>query len=174
VYADYVQLERVFYNLLENAARYSLPIEGQEASKHTEISVIIDTVDDAASSSESVGITWLRVRVIDHGPGIPPQERERIFKSFYARSYGNGLGLAICKGIIDAHQGQIWVEAADEHEGGSLSGGDAARTLSSGSCFIFTLPTHPYPGRGVSAHLGNNEVVEDSQVLFVPTLEELP
>src|SRR5205814_2242922 len=52
VYGDHIQLERVFYNLLENAARSSLPGEGQEASKRSEIRVIIDTVDDAASSSE--------------------------------------------------------------------------------------------------------------------------
>jgi two-component system sensor histidine kinase KdpD len=165
VYGDHIQLERVFYNLLENAARYSLSDEGQEASKRPEIKVIIDTVDDAASLSEATSITWLRVRVIDNGPGVPPQERERIFKSFYTRSYGNGLGLAICKGIIDAHQGRIWVEGANEH------GED---TFSSGSCFIFMLPIHSYTGGGLPSYMGNHEILEGSPPLHIPTLEELP
>lgn len=175
VYADHVQLERVFYNLLENAARYSLLLEEQETSERAEISVIIDTVDDTASSSELAGTTWLRVRVIDHGPGVPPRERERIFKSFYAlRSYGNGLGLAICKGIIDAHQGRIWVEAAGGHEGDALTGGQADHISSSGSCFIFMLPTHPYLGGGLPVHIENHEVGENPHPLLVPPLEELP
>ncbi len=164
VYGDHIQLERVFYNLLENAARYSLPDEGREAS-NPEIKVLIDTINDAASPSEPTSIPWLRVRVIDNGPGVPPQERERIFKSFYAGSYGNGLGLAICKGIIDAHQGRIWVEGANEH------GEDV---LSSGSCFIFMLPTHSYTTGGLPIHRGNHEILEDSHSLRIPTLEELP
>ncbi len=174
VYGDHAQLERVFYNLLENAARYSLLSEGQEASKRAEISVLIDTFDEATSSSAPTGIRWLRVRIIDHGPGVPPQERERIFKSFYARSYGNGLGLAICKGIIDAHQGRIWVEAADKHEGDVLAEGQNTYTPSSGSCFIFTLPTHVYAGGGVPTYRRNPEGGEDAPLLRIPTLEELP
>ncbi|MGH2507406.1 MAG: ATP-binding protein, partial [Ktedonobacteraceae bacterium] len=54
------------------------------------------------------------------------EERERIFKSFYSLTpHGNGLGLAICRGIVEAHQGRIWVEAA--------AGGG-------GACFVFVLP----------------------------------
>ena len=114
IYADYAQLERVFYNLIENAARHSLD--------NTEIIIILDTI-----GKEPITV---RVQVIDQGVDIPEHEREHIFSSFYSqRTYGNGLGLAICKGIIDAHQGSIWVDAA---EGG-------------GSCFVFTLPTHPHP-----------------------------
>ena len=97
-----------------------------------------------------------------------------MFKSFYARSYGNGLGRAMCKGIIDAHQGRIWVEAADEHEGDVLSEEQTARTLSSGSCFIFTLPIHPYTGGEVLIHTRNQEVLEDAHILRIPNLEELP
>ncbi|GAC1465044.1 MAG: hypothetical protein NVS2B12_06830 [Ktedonobacteraceae bacterium] len=112
IYADYAQLERIFYNLVENAARHS--------ADGTEISVIVDTIENEALT--------MRIQVIDQGVTIPEQERERIFSSFYSqRTYGNGLGLAICKGIVEAHQGTIWVEAAP--------GG--------GSCFVFTLPTHP-------------------------------
>ncbi len=122
IYVDHAQLERVFYNLLENAARHSPP--------RAEILIRLE-------ASEGVP-QMLKVRVIDHGPGIPVYEREHIFKSFYSlRSYNNGMGLAICKGIIEAHQGKIWVEEAEE----------------GGSCFIFTLPTYPY----MTAPIGKGE-----------------
>jgi two-component system sensor histidine kinase KdpD len=75
----------------------------------------------------------LLVSIADRGPGIPQGEREHIFEKFYrisrkanapGRPRGLGLGLAICRGIIDAHRGQIWVQP---REGG-------------GSVFCFTLP----------------------------------
>ncbi|MBV9615092.1 MAG: GAF domain-containing protein [Ktedonobacteraceae bacterium] len=112
IYVDHVQLERVFYNLLENVARSS--------SQPTEIGVHVDVIGESQK--------LLRVRVLDYGYEVPIQERERIFQTFYSPgSDSNGLGLAICKGIIEAHQGRISVEA--------LPGG--------GSCFIFTVPLHP-------------------------------
>lgn len=114
VYADRVQLERVFYHLLENAA--------SRTSATGEIMVRLDADDGV-----------LRACVIDRGRAIPAHERERLFKSFHSlRSYGNGLGLAICKGIVEAHQGHIWAEAAD-----NTSPSDC-----SGACFVFTLPIH--------------------------------
>jgi signal transduction histidine kinase len=71
------------------------------------------------------------VRVVDQGPGIGPQERERIFEAFYqspqtgSRSHtGSGLGLAIAKGFVEANGGAISVE--------SLPG--------QGSSFIVTFP----------------------------------
>jgi signal transduction histidine kinase/GAF domain-containing protein len=119
VQVDYVQLKKVLHNLLENAVRHS--------SENTEIVIAIDTVvgrNEEAGSSEDTSLL-LRVRVIDHGSGIPKGEQERIFKAFYSLdSQGNGLGLAICRGIIEAHQGRIWVEP--------VPGG--------GSCFAFVLP----------------------------------
>lgn len=117
LYADYVQLERVLRNLLENAARYS--------PKQTEIRVLVDSPGPQIPGLPEALTNGVRVRIIDQGPGIPEEERERIFKSFYSLApQGNGLGLAICRGIIEAHQGRIWVEAA--------TGG--------GSCFVFVLP----------------------------------
>ncbi|MBV9230929.1 MAG: GAF domain-containing protein, partial [Chloroflexi bacterium] len=133
VYIDHVQMERVFYNLIENAARHS-PERG-------EILIALDVVND--------GTEMLRVQVIDHGSGVPEHERERIFNSFYSlRSYSNGLGLAICKGIIDAHQGRIWADAA----------------VDGGSCFVFTLPTHPYsmvPGGGEATSSTKGALLND-------------
>ena len=113
IYVDYAQVGRVCYNLLENAVQHS--------PQGSEIGIEINMIGEDPE--------WVRVKVSDKGQEIPEQERERIFTSFYsARSYGNGMSLAISKGIISAHQGEIWVEAA--------TGG--------GSSFIFTLPAHSH------------------------------
>lgn len=115
VYADHVQLEHVFYNLLENAARHS--------PQCTDIDVMMEAVGEASMA--------LRIQIINYGDRIPEHEYERIFKTFYSlrsQSYGSGMGLAICRGIIEAHQGQIWLDP----------------TVKEGTCFAFTLPIHPH------------------------------
>jgi two-component system sensor histidine kinase VicK len=73
----------------------------------------------------------LVVHVKDQGVGIAANEIERVFERFYqsaaaasSRKGGVGLGLAICKGIIEAHEGQIWAQSE----------------LGKGSTFTFTLP----------------------------------
>ena len=119
VYVDYVQIKRVLHCLIENAVHHS--------PEHAEIVIAIDTVnvgdEDVVTSEDSHH--YLRVRVIDHGTGIPNEEHERIFKTFYSLdTQGSGLGLAISRGIIEAHQGRIRVEPA----------------LGGGSCFAFVLP----------------------------------
>jgi signal transduction histidine kinase len=52
------------------------------------------------------------VRVSDRGPGIPPEERERVFEEFRSGSEGGrvGLGLSIARAIVQAHGGRMWVE----------------------------------------------------------------
>jgi two-component system sensor histidine kinase KdpD len=92
--ADPVQLERAFANLLENGVRHG---GGRPV---------------LVRSRETGG--RLVVRVVDQGPGIPEQERERIFEPFYRRESGNrgfGLGLAIAKGFIEANGGEVAVES---------------------------------------------------------------
>jgi signal transduction histidine kinase len=70
-------------------------------------------------------------RVIDHGPGVPANMRERIFERFVRDEdsgvEGTGLGLAIVRGIIEAHAGRVWL---DDPDGG-------------GAVFAFTLPAAP-------------------------------
>jgi two-component system sensor histidine kinase KdpD len=109
---DELLLEQVFINLLENAARYTAP--------GTAIGVRAWAEDGAVV-----------VEVSDRGPGIPPGEEQAIFRKFYRGAAlvsqpagGAGLGLTICRGIVAAHGGRIWVESRD--------GGGAA--------FRFTLP----------------------------------
>lgn len=97
VRVDAHQIRRVLVNLLENALKYSPPEEPVR-------------MQVTATPSEAV------VRVIDHGPGVAPDERERIFEPFHRGSVsgearGAGLGLAIARGFAEANGGRIWVES---------------------------------------------------------------
>jgi two-component system sensor histidine kinase KdpD len=100
VRVDAAQLERALVNLFENASRFS-------GDQPVEIS--------AASSDGDVV-----VRICDRGPGIPEEERERVFEPFYRGSEGqgshagSGLGLAIVKGFIEANGGRVWAESPGE------------------------------------------------------------
>ena len=118
VFVDYLQMKRVFYNLLENAARHS---PKDRAVLVTAQAVLFDTTGETTYGSSP---RYVRVSVVDHGKGVLEEERERIFKSFYSRDDHTGLGLAICRGIVEAHQGRIWVETAPD----------------GGACFVFVLP----------------------------------
>ena len=94
VYVDYVQIQQVLANLLDNAAKYSPA--GSEIH-------VVGAAEDGA----------FVIRVRDHGPGVPTAEADRIFSKFYrigGRRTGTGLGLAICKGLVEAHGGRIAVE----------------------------------------------------------------
>jgi len=110
VKCDAVLIERVLVNLLENAAKYTPP------------DAIVEIV------AQSVG-EEMRVTVVDNGPGIRPGSEQEIFNKFSrgvreSAISGVGLGLAICKAIVEAH-------------GGSIS---AANRGGRGAAFTFTLP----------------------------------
>lgn len=98
ILVDAGQIERVLANLVENAAKYS--------PAGTEIQV-----------EARVGPGVVQWAVTDQGPGIPPEQRQRVFEKFVrlrgegARKPGTGLGLPICKGIVEAHGGKLWLEA---------------------------------------------------------------
>jgi signal transduction histidine kinase/GAF domain-containing protein len=119
IQADYVQLGRVFHNLIENAARYS------PAGTEILITLTMASQQGLIDVSPESSRHFLRAQVIDHGSGVPEGERERIFRPFYSLdSKSSGLGLAICQGIVESHQGRIWVEPASD----------------GGSRFVFVLP----------------------------------
>ena len=111
---DAVLIEQVLVNLLENALKYTPPGSPLEIRARTRPGGV-------------------EVAVADHGPGIPPGEEQRIFDKFYrapgAQGGGVGLGLAICRGIVMAHGGQLFVE---NREGG-------------GAEFRFQLPVDGHP-----------------------------
>lgn len=98
VEGDPVRLAQVLQNLLNNAAKYA---------PGSEVWVNIRNVKNG-----------VKIEVIDHGPGIPPQYVPFIFDRFFRNPeqapnvHGNGLGLFICKQIIEAHQGDISVQSS--------------------------------------------------------------
>ena len=95
---DGVQMDQVLTNLLENAARY--------APAGSTVRVSAQVFGDRA-----------QVRVVDQGPGVPEDDRERVFEAFYRGERspempGSGLGLAIANAIVTAHGGRIWIDDA--------------------------------------------------------------
>jgi two-component system sensor histidine kinase KdpD len=111
---DDVLIEQVLINLLDNAAKYTPP--GSPVS--------------VTGTGDTERVT---VEVADHGPGLPPGDAERIFEKFYrsgtAPGRGAGLGLAIAKGIVEAHGGRIWAHTLPE----------------GGAAFFFALPVTGVP-----------------------------
>jgi signal transduction histidine kinase len=98
LYADCERLAQVIINLVSNALKYSSP----------------DSEVEVGMSQQE---QWVRLEVIDHGKGIPKEEQDRIFETFYrapdTRSSvkGLGLGLAITRDIVERHKGRIWCES---------------------------------------------------------------
>lgn len=103
VLVDPGQISRVLANLIHNSLKVT-PKKGT-----------IRVTAEISTEGESISVC-----IEDSGPGIPEDERDRIFERFYqideARSErrgGSGLGLSIARHIVEAHQGHIWVEASD-------------------------------------------------------------
>jgi len=103
VHVDYSELDQVLSNLIENAAKYS--------PAGSEIRVAADVRDGA-----------LQVTITDEGPGISAEALPRLFEPFFrargAPRGGSGLGLAVARGLVEAHGGRIW---AENREGGGAS-----------------------------------------------------
>jgi K+-sensing histidine kinase KdpD len=108
--ADYTLLDQVITNLIENAARHTPPG---------------GTIRIDARSAGAM----VEVAVADEGSGVPPTDRSRLFEPFWRGddSRSSGLGLAICKSVVEAHGGEISVS--------DVAAGSGAR-------FAFTVPVH--------------------------------
>jgi C4-dicarboxylate-specific signal transduction histidine kinase len=110
VMGNEVQLEQVILNLLMNA------IEAMKSADYRVLSI----------KSESSGHDSIRVSIEDTGSGIDPSNRDRIFKPlFTTKAQGMGMGLAICRAIVESHNGKIWASVG----------------ASRGAIFQFELPT---------------------------------
>ena len=114
-YLDPVEVDQVVANLLENGLKYAIP-DGE---------VRLSARDMNGS---------LEVVVEDNGPGIPSASLPRLFEPFYRAPgadtvRGSGLGLAVARGLVDAHGGRIWAE--NRPDGGAR--------------FAFTIPSPPRP-----------------------------
>jgi signal transduction histidine kinase len=111
VQGDRVQVQQVILNLVLNA------VEAMGSAEAAQRELLIST-----EQTEANGVL---VAVRDFGPGIDPEQIERIFEAFYTtKSSGVGMGLAICRSIIDVHGGRLWAEANEPR----------------GAVFQFTLP----------------------------------
>ena len=111
---DAASISEVVFSLLDNAAKFS--------PANTLIHL----------SADKEGASCVRFMVEDEGAGIAPEARQRIFEKFFrehpvkSQRPGFGMGLAIAKGLVEAHGGRIWVETSRNGHG---------------SCFVFTVPT---------------------------------
>jgi PAS domain S-box-containing protein len=113
ILADRVQLQQVLLNLIINA------IEAMRDVSERERELLIRTCDEPDGVS---------VEVRDSGPGFTPAAVERVFEAFYSTKAGGlGLGLSICRSIIEAHNGRLW----------------ASPNLPRGAVFRFIAPAHP-------------------------------
>lgn len=110
---DNTLIQEVLFNLIDNAIKFT-PVE-------TPIEISVQIIKDR-----------VLVKVEDGGPGIFPDEVNKLFEKFYrgrklTTERGAGLGLAICRSIVSAHGGEIWAE----------------NRLEGGAAFCFTLPLYP-------------------------------
>jgi len=106
VKADPDRLQQVIINLLSNACKFSPEVTGR-------VEIGLKVEEDR-----------LRLRVIDNGRGIPPDQLERVFEKFHqvdgdspGPGKGTGLGLSICRGIVEHHGG--WIKAENRDNGGA-------------------------------------------------------
>jgi PAS domain S-box-containing protein len=138
VMADRHHIGQVFANLLDNAARFSPP-------------------GSPISISLEYNATQVKVHLRDWGRGIPREKLSRLFKPFSqvhddlgSKFSGAGLGLAICKGIIEAHGGRIWANSTGEGKGAT---------------FDFTLPLAVSVPALSRLEESAEETVQESQLL---------
>ncbi len=124
VMVDREQIQRVFVNLVDNAIKYSQP--------HTEVRILIEDHD-----------RYVVCKVMDRGPGIPEEDLPHIFDPFFRAasqertedtSDGTGIGLAVVKSIVEAHNGRVWVNS----------------TVGKGTTFFFSIPKVADDGPGNS------------------------
>ena len=126
VFADAKRVGQVLVNLVRNASTY--------APTGTEISI-----------SAKVRGDFVQIDINDQGPGILPADHKRVFEAFrrginqeYGMSQGAGLGLAICKGLVEAHGGRIWIK----------------KKATPGATICFTIPLVPLQTQEVHTEMG--------------------
>jgi signal transduction histidine kinase len=108
---DRVQIQQVMVNLIVNA------IQAMSGDGDSRPELQISTETDEAEG--------VRVGVRDSGPGLAPESLPRLFEPFYTtKAEGMGMGLAICRSIVEAHGGRLWATACEPH----------------GTLFQFTIP----------------------------------
>ena len=116
VHGDRIQLQQVLLNLIINA------VEAMSGVSEEAREVLISIANDPAGG--------VLVTVRDSGPGLSPESFDRLFDAFYTtKASGTGMGLSICRSIVEAHGGRIW----------------ASHGVGPGATFQFTLPRSSAP-----------------------------
>lgn len=140
VQADKMRLRQILLNLLSNAAKFTN--EGQ-------IGITAKVIDRGDREEVVVG-------VFDTGPGISPEDQEKLFEPFSQvdasstrRTGGTGLGLSICRHLVELHGGKIWVESVPEE----------------GSTFAFTIPVYRRRAKPSTEKTSILVVSEDARTL---------
>ncbi len=121
IHADPAQMRQLLQNLMSNALKFHRPGEIPEVRV------------SAGIAQDSAGEPWCELRVADHGIGIDARDAERVFNMFerlHSRSAyeGTGMGLAICRRIVERHGGSICIDTAQEV----------------GTTFVVTVPVTPH------------------------------
>jgi two-component system sensor histidine kinase VicK len=121
IIADQNRIKQVIINLIDNAIKFTqegeITIAAEPGNKHDQVIV----------------------KVKDTGTGIDSDVLPKLFTKFITRSFsGTGLGLYICKGIIEAHNGMIWAE--NNYDRNSMNAGGGGGDIANGSTFSFSLP----------------------------------
>lgn len=138
IYVDPVLIEQVLMNLMKNAA------EAMGEVKDPNTDGLIRVVAD-------IDAGFVNIRVIDQGPGVDEASAERLFEPFYStKSDGMGMGLNICRSIIESHRGRLWVVNNIEADG-----------RVSGATFHCSLPIgapEDHGRSGVASHTVTGEI----------------
>ena len=140
IYCDEKRVEQVLLNLIKNSIDFVPEKDGkimlmaeveQKKGGEGELNIVIEK-DKNHIIKNIKNDSYIKFTIKDNGPGIPRNKISNLFKKFYQmdtsatrKHTGTGLGLVICKGIVEAHGGRIWIDT---------------NTFSTGVCIKFTIP----------------------------------
>ncbi|NJM99535.1 MAG: PAS domain S-box protein [Phormidesmis sp. RL_2_1] len=139
IMADGDRLSQVLTHLLDNAMKFSLPnttirltvalCQNEPVASSQGPSAQGPSAQGPSAQGPKAASDTVLFSLCDQGIGIPPEQRDRVFERFAQARYaqaqgGTGLGLTICRNVVEQHGGKIWVES----------------TVGQGSCFCFTVP----------------------------------
>jgi signal transduction histidine kinase len=127
VQADKIRIYQVISNLLTNAIKFTKKsIGGGDVSSSSDSITVFTSINKSNNTYEkntdiSIGYEVI-INIKDRGTGIDPDIQDKLFSKFVTKSdTGSGLGLYICKGIVEAHHGRIWAENNTDGKGATFS-----------------------------------------------------